>query len=257
VKNFTVSKEGQVEVAAASATNKMFIVSAFEGGGVFMYFILLFALLTLALIIERAIFFKLSVKPAPVDFRKTLLKSILRGDYRDAEIFAKAFPLAGAAKTAAVGCALRANGAGDEEIQARMDEKLATEIGRIDKRTGFLAMFGNVSTLLGLLGTIVGMIHSFAAVANANPADRAMMLSKGISEAMNCTAFGLITAIPALVAYAYFQNKTDKTVGAITEETTEIYHDLVFLAEGESVLKRGQQSMSRRAQAATEQLLDA
>src|SRR5258708_8384904 len=107
-------------------------------------------------------------------------------------------------KIAAVGCALGANGAGDEEIQARMEEKLATEISRIDRRTGFLAMYGNVSTLLGLLGTIVGMIHSFAAVASASPADRAMMLSKGISEAMNCTAFGLITAIPPLIAYAYF-----------------------------------------------------
>jgi len=130
-----------------------------------------------------------------------------------------------------VGCHIRANAGGEEELQARMDEKLAQEIGSLDKRTGFLAMFGNVATLLGLLGTISGMIRSFAAVATANPADRATMLSGGISEAMNCTAFGLIVAIPALVAYAVYQNRTDKLVARLTEGTTQIYHDLLFLSE--------------------------
>src|SRR5206468_6888705 len=129
-------------------------------------------------------------------------------------------------RVARMGCHLRANAGGDEELQARMDESLSAEISAIDRRTGFLAMFGNVATLLGLLGTITGMIHSFAAVANASPADRATMLSKGISEAMNCTAFGLIVAIPALVAYAIFQNRTDRMVSALTEEATQIFHDL-------------------------------
>src|SRR3984957_6032401 len=186
----------------------MFIVAAFDGGGVFMYFIAAFFLLTVGLIVERSTFFALRVKSGPKAFRKNLLANILRGEYRNAETYAKSFAAASIGKISAIGCALRANGAGDEEIQARMDEKLATEIARIDKRTGFLAMFGNVSTLLGLLGTIVGMIHSFAAVANASPADRAMMLSRGISEAMNCPRFGLIPAIRALFPYAYFQTPT-------------------------------------------------
>ena len=235
------------------ASKPMFIVSAFEGGGVFMYFIMAFALLTLGLILERAYFFGVKVKATPADFRKNLLANILRGEYRNAETYAKSFAVTSLGRIAAIGTSLRANGAGDEEVQARMDEKLAGEISSIDRRTGFLAMYGNVSTLLGLLGTIVGMIHSFAAVASANPADRAMMLSKGISEAMNCTAFGLITAIPALIAYAYFQNRTDRLVGELTEATTEIYHDLVFLSEGESVLKRSLKSSAVRAQIATSQ----
>jgi biopolymer transport protein ExbB/TolQ len=213
------------------------IIKAFQGGGIFMYFILLFAIMTMGLIIERASFlFKLKTPPA--DFRKKIIDLILRGDYKAAESLAQAQGSTSLGKIVASGCALRANGAGDEEVQARMDEALTQEISKIDKRTGFLAMFGNVSTLLGLLGTIVGMIHSFAAVANASPADRAMMLSKGISEAMNCTAFGLITAIPALVAFAVYQNKTDKLVSELTESTTEIYHDLVFLTEPESFEKR-------------------
>src|SRR6185503_15024726 len=86
----------------------------------------------------------------------------------------------------------------------------------------------NVATLVGLLGTITGMIHSFAAVAQANPMDRATLLSKGIAEAMNCTAFGLIVAVPALVMFAVYQNKTDHLVQEITHKTSEIYHDLIF-----------------------------
>jgi biopolymer transport protein ExbB len=226
-----------MDIAAVAANKPMFIVAAFEGGGVFMYFILTFFVLTLGLIVERTIFFSITVKNAPVDFRKNFLSNLIRGEYRNAETYAKSFAQTAIGRIAAVGASLRARGAGDEEVQARMDEKLATEISKVDRRTGFLAMYGNVSTLLGLLGTIVGMIHSFAAVASANPADRATMLSKGISEAMNCTAFGLITAIPALVAYAYFQNKTDRLVSGLTESTTEIYHDLVFLSEAETVPK--------------------
>lgn len=230
------------------------IIKAFQGGGIFMYFILLFAIMTMGLIIERASFlFKLKTPPA--DFRKRIIDLILRGDYKAAESLAQAQGSTSLGKIVASGCALRANGAGDEEVQARMDEALTQEISKIDKRTGFLAMFGNVSTLLGLLGTIVGMIHSFAAVANASPADRAMMLSKGISEAMNCTAFGLITAIPALVAFAVYQNKTDKLVSELTESTTEIYHDLVFLTEPESFEKRTTMKNAARGSANPEKSL--
>jgi biopolymer transport protein ExbB/TolQ len=184
------------------------------------------------LIFERGQFFTLKIKDVPLNFRHRLLGLIFKGDFNGAYEFAKNFPGSCLARIIATGCKLKARGAGDEEVQARMDEALAREISFVDRRTGFLAMFGNVSTLLGLLGTIVGMIHSFGAVANASPVDRATMLSKGISEAMNCTAFGLLVAIPALVAYAYFQNKTDRIVGEITEGTTEIYHDLVFHTEG-------------------------
>ena len=211
-----------------------------------MYFILLFGVLTFGLIIERALFFSYRMKMAPSDFRKNLLSSIVRGDEHGAEAYAKSFIATSIGRIASIGCGLRAKGAGDEEIQARMDEKLSTEISGIDRRTGFLAMYGNVSTLLGLLGTIVGMIHSFAAVASASPTDRAMMLSRGISEAMNCTAFGLLVAIPALVAYAYFQNRTDRAVGEITEATTEIYHDLVFLTERETTQSQTKSNAAAR-----------
>lgn len=209
----------------------MNILQRFHEGGIFMYFILIFGVCTLALIVERGMALYMKTKIASNGLRQTVLDFIRRGDLKGAEDAAKSNSDAILNRVVEVGCHIRANAGGEEELQARMDEKLALEINALDKRTGFLAMFGNVATLLGLLGTISGMIRSFAAVASANPADRATMLSAGISEAMNCTAFGLIVAIPALVAYAIYQNRTDKLVARLTEGTTQIYHDLLFLSE--------------------------
>jgi biopolymer transport protein ExbB/TolQ len=226
----------------------MWLVSKFNEGGIFMYFIFMFGILSFALIIER--YFTLFKKEteAKSAFRNQLLTFISQGDFNGAIRFAEtsnSSESASLTRIAKIGCTLRAQGAGDEEIQARMDEALSNEIHQLDRNTGFLGMFGNVATLLGLLGTITGMIHSFSAVASANPADRATMLSRGISEAMNCTAFGLIVAIPALVAFAVYQNKTDRMVAKLTGLTSEIFHDLLFLTAKRSVQATSVNNSSR------------
>jgi len=225
----------------------MAIIRSFQEGGVFMYFILGFGLFTVAFLYERANALFIKMKDVPENFRNQLLNFIAKGDLIGAQNFAQNSGNSSLARIASLGCQLRANGAGDDELQARMDESLSREISNIDKRTGFLGMFGNVATLLGLLGTIAGMIHSFAAVATASPADRATMLSLGISEAMNCTAFGLVVAIPALVGYAIFQNRTDKIVSALTENTTEIFNDLLFLVESDRMNAVVENNNSRAA----------
>lgn len=199
-----------------------------------MYFILAFGVFTLAVIAERVSSLYYKLKEAPRNLRQQLLVAITKGDLAGAATMSQAYADTSLGRIANVGCTIRANAGSEEELQARMDEQLSAEISSVDRRTGFLAMFGNVATLLGLLGTITGMIHSFAAVASASPADRATMLSKGIAEAMNCTAFGLIVAIPALVAYAVMQNRTDRLVTALTEATSQIYHDLLFLTSNET-----------------------
>ncbi|MCO4795585.1 MAG: MotA/TolQ/ExbB proton channel family protein [Bacteriovoracaceae bacterium] len=208
----------------------MSLLAQFQAGGIFMYFILSFLVCTLALIVERSIALYMRIEKNPVDFRKNLLTFTSKGDFLGALGIAKASnaPLA---KVAQVGLEIRANGCADEELQARMDEKLSAEIAHIDKRTGFLAMFGNVATLLGLLGTVTGLIGSFAGVAAADPAERAILLGQGISEALNTTAFGLVAAIPALIAFAIFQNRTEKLVTALTDESSEIFHDVLFYTE--------------------------
>ncbi len=97
---------------------------------------------------------------------------------------------------------------GEHRMLVKMDETAYGEIPELEKRTGYLALLGNVATLSGLLGTITGLIKSFAGVAGEETADKATMLAAGISEAMNCTAFGLLTGIMALFAFSILNGAT-------------------------------------------------
>jgi biopolymer transport protein ExbB len=121
----------------------------------FHVFILLFGILTMIFIVERSIALYLKHKDAPANFRKSILSFLARGEFKEAsnyiEMSAKNTAIG---RIANVGFKMRANGAADDALQARMDEQLSKEISSYDKRTGFLAMFGNVSTLFGLLGTV-------------------------------------------------------------------------------------------------------
>ena len=117
---------------------------------------------------------------------------------------------------------------GREEIQAKMDEVLINENSRLEKRTGFLATIGNVGTLMGLLGTVAGMIDSFASVASVNPVEKAAILSKGISMAMHSTAYGLIMAIPALVMYAVLQNRANSLAEDLNQGALMVFNWLSF-----------------------------
>lgn len=219
----------------------MSLIDQFHAGGFFMYFILLFGLLTVGFIIERGIVLYTKYKDVPADFRRNLLAFVAAGDFQGAKDYVDATAAnTSIGKVALTGIKLRMNGSGDEALQARMDEQLSREISYYDKRTGFLSMFGNVATLFGLLGTVTGLISSFAGVAAASPVERANLLSQGISEALNSTAFGLIAAIPALVAFAIFTNKTEQIVAKITEASSELYHDLLFYTENHETQTRGE-----------------
>lgn len=102
-----------------------------------------------------------------------------------------------------------------DEVEMAMDEALMEALPRLEKRTHYLSTLANVATLLGLLGTIIGLIHAFTAVASADPAEKANMLSAAVGEAMNCTAFGLVTAIPLLVLFSVLQSKTGQAVESL------------------------------------------
>ena len=120
----------------------------------------------------------------------------------------------------------------EHEIQQSMDEEALRELPKIEKRTGYLAMLGNLATLCGLLGTITGLIKSFASVAGVDPSMKATMLSKGISEAMNCTAFGLGTGIMGLAAYAWLNGKTQHILDGVNQATVETLNLVVMGREG-------------------------
>jgi biopolymer transport protein ExbB len=102
-----------------------------------------------------------------------------------------------------------------EDIEMAMEEGLMEVVPRLERRTHYLSSFANVATLLGLLGTIIGLIQAFTAVAHAGAAEKAEILASSISVAMNTTAFGLIVAIPLLLVYSVLQSKTTQIVDSL------------------------------------------
>ncbi|HIE64486.1 MAG: MotA/TolQ/ExbB proton channel family protein [Nitrospira sp.] len=105
-----------------------------------------------------------------------------------------------------------------EGIQDTMDEAAMEVMPRLEARLHYLPNLANVATLLGLLGTIIGLIQAFTAVAVADPSQKATLLAKGISMAMNTTAFGLVVAIPIMLIYSFLQVKTNRIL-----ESLDIY----------------------------------
>ena len=102
-----------------------------------------------------------------------------------------------------------------DDIEIAMEESMMEIIPSLEKRTPYIALFANICTLLGLLGTIMGLIEAFTAVANADPAEKADLLSASISVAMNTTAFGLMAAIPLLITHAMISSKTSEIIDSL------------------------------------------
>jgi biopolymer transport protein ExbB len=195
----------------------MFIVQAFHDGGWGMWPILGLLIITIVITVERTLY--LSKSKVDVDKLMSLLKSqIVAGNIRGAISTCEATP---APVTRIIAAGLRRVGGSEHEIQQGMDEEALRELPKVEKRTGYLAMLGNLATLAGLLGTIGGLIQSFAGVSGVDPALKATLLSKGISEAMNCTFFGLFTGILGLAAYAVLNGKTQGILDAINQGSVE------------------------------------
>ncbi len=197
----------------------------FNAGGEMMWPIAVALIFTVVIIVDRVIALYVQNWTSKEAFLRDLREHIYRGDLDRAISFCasqKKTPLVSVIKAGLINVPK-----GEADVQAAMDEATLRESPKIDKRTGYLAMLGNVATLLGLLGTIVGLIRAFAAVSNANPADKASLLSNSISEAMNCTAFGLLTAIPALVAYSVLQGRSQLMVDDINESSVAVLNLII------------------------------
>ena len=102
-----------------------------------------------------------------------------------------------------------------EDLDMAMEEGMMEIVPRLERRTHYIATFANVITLVGLLGTIIGLIKGFTAVAQVNPAEKAELLSASISIAMNNTAFALMVAIPFLLIHAFLQARTSEIVDGL------------------------------------------
>jgi biopolymer transport protein ExbB/TolQ len=102
-----------------------------------------------------------------------------------------------------------------DDIQQAMEESLLEIMPRLEKRTPYLAALANIGMLVGLLGTILALIHAFGAVAQANPAEKAGLLAAAISEAMNATASGLFVAIVLLLSHMFLEAKTTALIDSL------------------------------------------
>lgn len=189
------------------------IVKFIQDGGAFMYPILLVGVLGLAIAVERLV--KLAmVKRANQSMWNRLHPLMANGEFDKARALT-----AGDTSTISqllnLGLARQGAVRRRDDIEIAMEEGMMEIIPQLEKRTSYIALFANVATLLGLLGTIIGLIQAFNAVANANPAEKADLLSASISVAMNTTALGLIAAVPLLVLHALVNSRTAEIVASL------------------------------------------
>ncbi len=198
---------------------------AFHDGGEAMYFIAIVGIATIVLTISRLMAFaKMSVSKE--DVQEKIFGFLTRGDVRQAISYCdnRPTPMTNAVKS---GLVQVLNKRPDEEVQVAMDAAVLRETPKVEGWTGFLAVFANVATLIGLLGTIIGLIKSFAALSKADETQKALLLAEGISHALNCTGFGLIVAIIALVSFGYFQVRISRMLNDVAETSMTLMNLVV------------------------------
>lgn len=189
------------------------VVSFFQEGGTFMYPIAVVLVIGLALAIERWIFLTAAKASNRRAFDR-MLPLLRKKDYASVMDLARQTK-APVGRIVASGIARMQTSPRREDIELAMEEGVMEAVPRLEKRTTYLSTLANIATLLGLLGTIMGLIAAFTAVANADPTEKASLLSQSISVAMNTTAFGLMSAIPLLIFHATLQTKTTEIVDSL------------------------------------------
>ena len=189
------------------------VVSFFQDGGPFMYPIAVVLGIGLAIALERFMYLMNQMRVNRRDFEMILPLLKQRRQRELAEVTRKS--TSAMARIIADGMNRRGSSRRRSDIEYAMEEGLLEVLPNIERRTPYLATFANIATLLGLLGTIIGLIAAFTAVANADPAEKASLLSQSISLAMNTTAFGLMAAIPLLLVHSMLQSKTAAIVESL------------------------------------------
>ena len=189
------------------------IVGFFQKGGMFMYPILLVFAVGVAIAVERWIQLT-RTRNANRKMWNVLQPVLVKGDFDKARDIVNK-DKSTISQMLSMGLARQGAVRRREDIEIAMEESMMEIIPQLEKRTPYIGLLSNIATLLGLLGTIMGLIEAFTAVANANPAEKADLLSASISVAMNTTAFGLMAAIPLLLVHAKLTSTTGQIVDSL------------------------------------------
>jgi biopolymer transport protein ExbB len=195
------------------------IVSFFSTGGMFMYPILIVFAFGVAIAVERFVTLTLVTNKNQQAWDK--VQPLLdNGEFDEAHEVTSGDEST-ISQVLNMGLSLQGAVRRREDIEIAMEESMMQIVPRLEKRTPYVALASSIATLLGLLGTIMGLIQAFTAVANANPAEKADLLSASISVAMNTTAFGLMVAIPLLIVHAILTSKTGDIVDSLEMATVK------------------------------------
>jgi biopolymer transport protein ExbB len=189
------------------------MVAFFQKGGLFMYPILLVFSVGMAIAVERWVQLNL-IRARNRKMWGQVQPLLAGGDFDQAREMTND-DKSTIAQMLSMGLARQGAVRRREDIEIAMEECMMEIIPQLEKRTPYIALLSNIATLLGLLGTIMGLIEAFTAVTNANPAEKADLLSASISVAMNTTAFGLMAAIPLLLLHAKLTSTTGQIVDSL------------------------------------------
>jgi biopolymer transport protein ExbB len=195
------------------------IVGFFSSGGVFMYPILLVFAVGVAIAVERYVTLTHVTRKNQAVWEK-VQPLLANGEFDEARDMTSDDEST-ISRVLNMGLSLQGAVRRREDIEIAMEESMMEIVPRLEKRTPYVALASSIATLLGLLGTIMGLIQAFTAVANANPAEKADLLSASISVAMNTTAFGLMVAIPLLITHAILTSKTGDIVDSLEMATVK------------------------------------
>ena len=189
------------------------VVKFFQDCGLFIYPSALIMALGVAISIER-FFFLTKARSQNRKVWAEVLPMLQKGQFKDVQ-GVTSHSDAAVGKIVNYGLTRMQSPGRREDYDAAMEEGMMEIVPRLEKRTHYIATFANVITLVGLLGTIIGLIKGFTAVAQVNPAEKAELLSASISIAMNNTAFALMVAIPFLLIHAFLQARTSEIVDGL------------------------------------------
>jgi biopolymer transport protein ExbB/TolQ len=185
-----------------------------------MWVLLMVLAVATAVILERVFYYFIYCRGDARAIAGTILKALAGGGVERARVFVAK----GSTPPVRVLRAAVEHYEGDnvEEVRRAVEQAAIREVPRYSQRLNYLSLFANVATLLGLLGTIAGLQVSFGSLASADAAQKATLLAGGISQAMNTTAFGLIVAVPCMIAYTMLNNKQQALVRQMDEAVVTV-----------------------------------